>query len=153
MRTGALCALVALASSVLVATTGAWAASYRGQPFAPGSVVVAQGGTIFGDGVGVSGSGVEADGDVDVYPPNSNGDVAPEASFTRDMYGPVSMAFDPSGDLWVANINSSTFVEFTRAQLGHTQPCAARDHLVGLGCTRIHLRYSFGPLGQHLGGR
>jgi hypothetical protein len=44
-RTGALCALLALASSVLVAPTGASAAPPNVGPFAPGSVVVSQGGS------------------------------------------------------------------------------------------------------------
>ena len=48
MRAGALCALVGLASSMLVAPTEASAAPFGVGPFAPGSVVVSQGGTIFG---------------------------------------------------------------------------------------------------------
>jgi hypothetical protein len=123
LRTGALCALVALASSVLVATTGASAAPFRGYPFAPGSVVVSQGGTIAG--TGVSGTGVKANGDVNVYPPNSNGDVAPEVRFTKDMHGPFVAVFDSSGDLWAANVNTSTLVEFTRAQLATPNPVPA----------------------------
>ena len=60
-----------------------------------------------------------------MYPPNSNGDVAPEASFTKGMYGPFAVVFDPSGDLWAANINTSTLVEFTRAQLAMPNPVPA----------------------------
>jgi hypothetical protein len=122
MRTGTLCAIFALASFVLVAPTGASAASHHLRPITPGSILVSQGGTIFGEGVGVSGSGVEADGDVTAYPPDSNGDVAPEASFTNSMYGPVTLAFDRSGDLWVANENTSTLVELTKAQLATPNP-------------------------------
>ncbi len=120
MRTGALCALLGLANWMLVAPTEASASPFGPAPLVPGSVVVSQGGTIFG---GVSGgTGVEANGDVDVYPPNANGDVLPEASFTNSMYGPTTLAFDPSGDLWVANVNTSTLVEFTRAQLATPNP-------------------------------
>jgi streptogramin lyase len=54
---------------------------------------------------------------VEVYPPNSNGDVAPEASLTKGMYGPFVVVFDPSGDLWAANVGNSTLVELTKAQL------------------------------------
>ena len=55
-----------------------------------------------------------------MYPPNANGDVAPQASFTNGMYGPTTMAFDPSGDLWIANENTSDLFEITRAQLTHS---------------------------------
>jgi sugar lactone lactonase YvrE len=84
---------------------------------------VSQGGTIFG-GTNL-GTGVELNGDVTVYPPNANGDVAPEASFTNGMYGPTTMMFDPSGDLWVANENTSDLFEFTKAQLAMHNPVPA----------------------------
>jgi streptogramin lyase len=121
VRTGALCAVFGLASSMLVAPTEASATPWFGVgPFAPGSVVVSQGGTIAGNGTGTT--GVEADGALDVYPPNANGDVAPEASFTNGMYGPFVVVFDPSGDLWAANVDNSTLVELTRAQLATPDP-------------------------------
>jgi hypothetical protein len=122
-RIGALCGLLALASSMLVAPTAASAAHFRVRPFAPGSVVVAQGGTIAATGVG--GTGVKANGAVNVYSPNSNGDVAPEARFTKGMHGPFVAVFDPSGDLWAANVNTSTLVEITRAQLATPDPVPA----------------------------
>jgi sugar lactone lactonase YvrE len=125
VRTGALCALVGLAGSMLVAPTGASAAPFGVGvgPFEPGSVVVSQGGAIFGGSGG--GNGVEANGNVDVYRPNANGDVAPEASFTNGMYGPTTIAFDPSGDLWVANENTSDLFELTKAQLAMPNPVPA----------------------------
>jgi hypothetical protein len=123
MRIGALCALLGLASSVLVASSGASAAPLGIRPFAPGSLVVSQGGTIFG-GTN-AGSGVELNGDVDVYRPNSNGDVARQASFTHGTYGPTTMVFDSSGDLWVGNENTSDLVEFTKAQLATPDPVPA----------------------------
>jgi hypothetical protein len=80
-----------------------------------GTVVVSQGGTIYG--IGVSGGGtVEDNGAVDLYAPDANGDAVPEASFINGIFGPTTMAFDPAGDLWVANENSSNLVEFTRSQ-------------------------------------
>ncbi|HXW80122.1 MAG TPA: hypothetical protein VEJ84_11530, partial [Acidimicrobiales bacterium] len=91
--------------------------------FAPGSVVVSQGGTIFG-GTN-TGTGVELNGDVDVYAPNSNGDVAPEASFTNGSYGPTTMIFDRSGDLWVGNENTGDLFELTRSQLATPNPVPA----------------------------
>ena len=120
---GAVCALFGLASSVLVAPTGASATPSGRHSFPPGSVVVSQGGTLAGDGTGTT--GVEALGAVNVYPPNANGDVAPKASFTKGMNGPFTVVFDPSGDLWAANVNNSTLVEFTRAQLATRNPSPA----------------------------
>lgn len=117
MGTGTLCALFGLAGPVLAAPAQASAS-----PFGPGSVVVAQGGTVAGDGTGVTGSGVEADGGVNVYSPYSNGNVAPEASFTNGMYGPFVVIFDPSGDMWAANTDTSTLVELRRDQLGTPNP-------------------------------
>ena len=122
MRAGALCALVGLAGFMLVAPSEAASATGVGR-FAPGSVVVSQGGTIAGNGTGTTGS--EANGELDVYPPDSNGDVAPVASFTQGMSGPFVVVFDPSGDLWAANVNTGTLVEFTRAQLGTPDPVPA----------------------------
>src|SRR5277367_6844678 len=83
MKAGSLCALVGLASPVLVAPTAASAAPAGMGPFAPGSVVVSQGGTIAAKGGSGKGTTVEANGELNVYPPGSNGDVAPEASFTK----------------------------------------------------------------------
>jgi secreted PhoX family phosphatase len=105
---------------VLVAPTTTSAAPFGVHPFKAGTIVVSQGGTIFG---GVSGgTGVEANGEVDLYPPDANGDVTSEASFTNSMFGPTTLAFDPAGDLWVANENTSTLVELTRAQLHTPNP-------------------------------
>jgi hypothetical protein len=116
---------VGVASSLLGAPSATSAAPSGGRPFAPGSVVVSQGGTIFGTGGSGTGTTVKANGQVDVYPPNANGDVAPKARVTRSMYGPVAMAFDPAGDLWVANANTNNLVELTRAQLATPDPVPA----------------------------
>src|SRR5580658_2946483 len=102
MTTAALGALFCLAGSVLVAPTEVSATPFGFDPFPPGSVVVAQGGTIAGNGTGTT--GVEADGAVNVYPPGSTGDAVPAASFTDGMNGPFVVVFDPSGDLWAANV-------------------------------------------------
>jgi hypothetical protein len=56
MRAGALCAFFGLASPMLVTPTGASAAPFGGVPFVPGSVVVAQGGTIAGNGTATTGA-------------------------------------------------------------------------------------------------
>jgi hypothetical protein len=97
MRVAALMC-VGLASAVLGVPTDTAATHIGLRPFAPGSVVVSQGGTIFGTGGSGVGTTVAANGEVDVYPHHANGDVAPEARFTQSMYGPNTLAFDPSGD-------------------------------------------------------
>jgi hypothetical protein len=122
-RIGTLCGLVGLAGTMLITPAEASAASVGAGPFAPGSVIVSQGGTIFG-GTN-TGTGVELNGDVDLYPPDSNGDVVPKASFTQGSYGPTTMVFDSSGDLWVANENTSDLFEFTKAQLAQPDPVPA----------------------------
>jgi streptogramin lyase len=117
VTTGLLCALASLTTPILVAPTEASATGVS--PFAPGSVVVSQGGTMWTNSAG---TGVELNGEVDVYPPRANGEVAPEATFTNGSYGPVTMVFDQAGDLWVANEFTSDFFEFTRAQLATADP-------------------------------
>jgi hypothetical protein len=124
-RFAALFAMIAVASPLVGPPTGASATPYGLGPFAPGSVVVAQGGTISGNGTGTAGT-VQADGYVNVYPPDSNGDVAPRASFINSMDGPFVAVFDPSGDLWAANVDGlGTLVEFTRSALGTYNPVPA----------------------------
>jgi len=142
MTTAALCALFGLANSVLVAPTEVSAAPFGFGPLAPGSVVVAQGGTISGNGTGTPGT-VSADGYVNVYTPDASGDVAPEASFTQGMYGPFVVVFDPSGDMWAANVDNtsdSTIVEITRAELGTPNPVPAVT-ITGVGDA---LEYPYG---------
>ncbi len=142
MTTAALCALFCLAGSALVVPTEVSASPFGFDPFPPGSVVVAQGGTIAGNGGGTAGT-VPADGYVNVYPPDANGDVAPEASFNRGMYGPFVVVFDPSGDMWAANVDNtsdSTIVEITRAELGTPNPVPAVT-ITGVGDA---LEYPYG---------
>ena len=132
LTTGVLCALVGLASPLLVAPIAASASPSGVALFAPGSIVVSQGGTIAAGEGGTAGT-VAADGEVNVYPPNSHGDVRPLASFTKGMNGPFTVRFDPSGDLWAANVNNNTLVEFTSAQLATPDPSPAVTISLALG--------------------
>ena len=122
-RTRALCTCRLGQLSVVAPTVASAAPGVH--PSHPGSVVVSQGGTIAGTGKSGKGTTVEANGEVNIYPPGANGDVAPQASFTKDMYGPFTVVFDPSGDLWADNVNTSTLVEITRAQLATPNPVPA----------------------------
>ena len=133
MRTGAFFfGFFGLVGSMLTAPTAASAAPFRAAPFPPGSIVVSQGGTIAAGEGGTAGT-VAADGEVNVYPPNSDGDVTPLASFTKGMNGPFTVRFDPSGDLWAANVNNNTLVEFTSAQLATPNPSPAVTISLALG--------------------
>ena len=96
---------------------------------------------------------VEADGAVDVYPPGSNGDVAPVASFTQGMSGPFVVIFDPSGNLWAANVNNNTLVEFSRAELATPNPVPAVTVSSAAGALAATRLYGFRPVGQPLGHR
>ena len=146
MKTVALGTLVGLAGPMLVAPTGASAAPSGQGPFAPGRVVVAQGGAIFGGSGG--GNGVEANGEVDIYQPDANGDVAPEASFTNGMYGPTTLVFDHAGDLWVANENTSDLFELTKAQLATHDPVPAVTIFAESGALANPFGMAFDPSGN-----
>jgi streptogramin lyase len=110
-----------LTGSIFVAP-GATSAQGIG-PLAPGSVVVTQGGSVFG-GTN-TGTGVELNGELAVYSPDANGNAAPVASLTNGSFGPTTTTFDPSGDLWVANENTSDIFEFTKVQLSMADPVPA----------------------------
>ena len=144
---GAVCTLVGLASCVLVAPAYA-SATPEAHPLAPGSVVVSQGGTIFGTGGSGMGTTVEENGEVDIYQGDANGDVAPEANYTNGMYGPVAMAFDRSGDLWVANFNTGTVVELTRAQLAMPNPVPNVTITLPSGAVAVPTGMAFDPWGD-----
>ena len=148
VTTGALCALVGLAGSTAVAPTVASAAPLGVGAFAPGSIVVAQGGTIAGTGGSGTGTTVKEDGGVEVYPPGSNGNVAPEASFTKGMYGPFVVVFDPSGDLWAANVDNGTLVELTKAQLAMPDPVPAVTISAASGALDDPYGMAFDPRGN-----
>ena len=84
--------------------------------------MVAQGGSNYapvGNGGPSAGTatGVMAQGEISTYSPNSGGDLAQRASFTRGMNGPVTLALDPTGDLWVANDDNRTLVEYSKSAL------------------------------------
>jgi hypothetical protein len=96
-----------------------------------GTILVAQGGTIYAQNVGdngccyvsqpYAGTSARALGAVTAYAPAATGNAAPVAIFTKEVGGPAAMAFSPAGDLWVAN-DTGRLVEFTRAQLTKANP-------------------------------
>jgi len=72
----------------------------------------------------------------------------PEASFTNGMYGPFVVVFDPSGDLWAANVNTSTLVEITRAQLATPNPMPAVTISSATGALGNPYGMAFDPWGN-----
>ena len=105
----------ALASTVLGAPPAPAAASSTEQgaaALAPGTIFVANAGSA-GDGTGK--------GSVTAYPPGATGNARPIVLITAGINGPQAVAFDPSGDLWVANSNN-TVVEYSKAELTKASP-------------------------------
>jgi sugar lactone lactonase YvrE len=99
----------------------------------PGSIVVAQAGLTYAidyniasgsanTGSGSAKTGPKALGEVDCYAPGSKGDTAPVESFRTGLNGPITLAFDASGNLWVGNNNNNTLVKYPQAQLDNANP-------------------------------
>ena len=132
-RATTVCALFGLASSVLVPMTEASAAPMGTNLFAPGTVVIAQGGTIAG-GVQYTGpasgkgANVERNGEVDFYPPGSNGDVAPEAQLHQRHVRPDGHGLRPLRRLMGGKHQCPQHCGAHRGLRGHAQPCAGCGH-------------------------
>jgi secreted PhoX family phosphatase len=122
---GACAALVAAVLAVANMRGPAQTVTIRpaaGPGLVPGTIVVAQRGSNYapvGNGGGTAGTarGVIAQGEISTYSPDSGGDLVQGISFTRGMNGPVTLALDPIGDLWVANDNNQTLVEYSKSSL------------------------------------
>jgi streptogramin lyase len=56
-----------------------------------------------------------------------------KAGPTGSIYGPYSLAFDSSGDLWVENFNNNTTVEFSKDQLSSSGSPTPVRAIVGPG--------------------
>ncbi|MGD0441009.1 MAG: hypothetical protein ABSB52_10335 [Acidimicrobiales bacterium] len=81
-------------------------------------------GTIFVANAGAYSSQTEGTGkgSVTAYRPGSTGNARPELVITAGVDGPNSIAFDRSGNLWVANTNSDAVTEYSRAELAEASP-------------------------------
>ncbi|HTT89691.1 MAG TPA: NHL repeat-containing protein [Acidimicrobiales bacterium] len=115
-RAAALGVVAAVAATEMVATadTAVASASEPGAG-APGTVFVAN----FG---GEGASGIQATGSVTSYRPSATGNASALGTFATKINAPQGVAFDASGDLWVANSNTNTLVEYSRAELGKASP-------------------------------
>ncbi|HXW79948.1 MAG TPA: hypothetical protein VEJ84_10640, partial [Acidimicrobiales bacterium] len=77
-------------------------------------------GTVFVVNGGSAGMG-RGNGSVTLYRPGASGNAHPEAVITAGIGGPGSLAFDSSGNLWVANI-VGTVTEYDKAELASASP-------------------------------
>ena len=80
---------------------------------APGTIFVANAGRLTG------GTG---NGSITAYRPGATGNTRPELVITAGVDGPNDIAFDSSGDLWVANYSSNTVTEYSKADLAKASP-------------------------------
>ena len=85
----------------------------------PGTIFVANAGAGAGPVTDIVGQG---SGSVTLYRPGATGDARPEAVITRGVDGPLGIALDPSGDLWVANYGPNTLVEYKKSELAKAAP-------------------------------
>jgi sugar lactone lactonase YvrE len=111
--------LAALVSALALGVTGIIAAGSLAAPSASaaglGNIFVAN----FG-GEGTTGTG--ATGSVTSYRPADKGDAAALQTIATRINAPQGVAFDNSGDLWVANSNTNTLFEYSRRELTKVSP-------------------------------
>lgn len=88
----------------------------------PGTIFVANAGAGAGAITEFTGQGP---GSVTLYRPGATGDARPEAVITQGVHGPLGIALDPSGDLWVANYGPNTLVEYKKSELAKADPAPA----------------------------
>jgi len=118
LRLGTLCLVSAVSAAMLSTALGtpavASTAHVRGSlQLAPGTIFVANA------GVDNGGTGT---GSVTEFSATQTGNVHPVATLSRGLNGPYGLAFDASGDLWVANNLSNTLVEYQKSDLAKASP-------------------------------
>ena len=83
-------------------------------------------GTVFVANFGGEGStGLQATGSVTSYHSSAKGNAAALQTIATKINAPQGVAFDRSGDLWVANSNTNTLFEYTKSELGQHDPVPA----------------------------
>jgi DNA-binding beta-propeller fold protein YncE len=88
--------------------------------------------------------GITTPGFITVYRPGAYGNVRPVAVIKKGIDGPLGMAVDSSGDLWVANGLGNTVVEYDRAELAKVSPAPT----VTLGIPNCPVGVAFDPSGD-----
>jgi len=102
-----------LATSPAAATTTQGTLGGTGP--APGTIFVADPGVVNSD------LGALGPGSVSLYRPGASSHARPEVVITKGLAGPVGIAVDSSGNLWVANMGGDV-VEYSRAELAKASP-------------------------------
>jgi sugar lactone lactonase YvrE len=83
-------------------------------------------GTVFVANFGGGGStGVQATGSVTSYHSGAKGNAPALQTIAAKINAPQGVAFDRSGDLWVANSNTNTLFEYTKTGLAQRHPVPA----------------------------
>jgi hypothetical protein len=110
----------ALASAGLGTSPAAASPAHSVAGRAPGTIFVANSTAALPSGqpVGVP----VGHGSITVYRPGAKGNARPEAVVTAGVNGPSALTFDAAGNLWVANLTSSTVVEYSTAELANVSP-------------------------------
>jgi hypothetical protein len=108
--------LGACSNSATVVTTTTKPTTSTGVRITPGMIFVANGGMNLGAGAEGTGKG-----SVTAYSPGATGNARPTIVLTAGIVTPGSLAFDPSGDLWVLDPNG-TVVEYSKAELAKASP-------------------------------
>jgi secreted PhoX family phosphatase len=80
--------------------------------------------------------------DVTSYAQSDNGNAIPKVSISADIMSPQGIAFDSSGDLWVANVGS--VVEFAKSEL---TTASAKPRIV-ISSTDTFAGLAFDPFGD-----
>jgi sugar lactone lactonase YvrE len=114
-RAAGLAVVVALATTAVATTVHTAGAA---TPASPGVVFVAN----FG---GAGASGIQATGSVTSYRLSATGAASALETLAGKINAPQGVAFDASGNLWVANSNTNTLVDYPRSELGKASPAPA----------------------------
>ena len=70
-------------------------------------------------------TGAQATGSVTSYHNGAKGNAAALQTIATKINAPQGVAFDRSGDLWVANSNTNTLFEYTKSELAKHDPVPA----------------------------
>jgi sugar lactone lactonase YvrE len=71
---------------------------------------------------GEGASGIQATGSLTSYRADAKGNAAALQTMAAKINAPQGVAFDNTGDLWIANSNTNTLLEYTKNELSKASP-------------------------------